>query len=165
MSAIELQIIGLILVAFVIGVVIGYVLRTRVFPTGAMASEAGGVRLESRQARQPHSLLRGTKARPARKAAPKQAAAKSDHDAPQATTAQPEAASAEPDNLQDIKGIGAVLEKKLNALGVTRFDDIAAWTEEDIARIDETLNFRGRIQRERWVEQARDLAKRTRGKA
>ncbi len=52
-----------------------------------------------------------------------------------------------------------MLEKKLNALGIERFAQIAEWTEDDIAQIDEQLNFRGRIQRERWVEQARDLSR------
>ncbi len=161
MSEIELQIIGLILVAFVIGVVIGYLLRTRIFPAVDAKGEAGGLTLESRQERQPHSLLRGGKSRRSTNAAAKPATAS------EAAKPKPEAAekpsvdSAEPDNLQDIKGIGAVLEKKLNAMGITRFEQIAAWTEDDIAKVDDTLNFRGRIQRERWVEQARQLAERT----
>lgn len=164
MSEIELQIVGLILLAFLIGVVIGYVLRTRVFPAGPASAEPGGVMLESRQARQPHALLRGSKARggsrPLAKPAPAKKTAKPGPAATPAPEPEPDATSSEPDNLQDIKGIGAVLEKKLNAMGITRFAQIAAWTESDIAKIDEALNFRGRIQRERWVEQARELAER-----
>jgi len=167
MSEIEFQIVGLILLAFVIGVVIGYFLRTRILPAGAAADELGGVTLESRQARQPNALLRGSKsrsaARSAAKAAPAKRAAKPEPEAAPAPEPEPAPASAAPDNLQDIKGIGAVLEKKLNAMGVTRFEHIAGWTESDIARVDETLNFRGRIQRERWVEQARELADRASG--
>jgi len=53
-----------------------------------------------------------------------------------------------------------VLEKKLNAMGIERFEQIANWTDGDIAEVDEQLNFRGRIQREKWVEQAQELAKR-----
>ncbi len=167
MSEIEFQIVGLILLAFVIGVIIGYFLRASIFPAGAAADETGGVMLESRQARQPNALLRGSKSRSASrstgKAAPAKQATKPEAEATPAPEPQPAPASAAPDNLQDIKGIGAVLEKKLNAMGITRFEQIAAWTESDIAKVDESLNFRGRIQRERWVEQARELADRASG--
>ncbi len=61
----------------------------------------------------------------------------------------------EADDLKKIGGVGPVLEGKLNALGVTRFDQIAAFTAEDIARIDEALSFKGRIDREDWVGQAK----------
>jgi len=162
MSEIEFQIVGLILLAFVIGVIIGYFLRTRVFPAGSAADESGGVTLQSRQVRQPNALLRGSKSRRASRSTAKATPAKqAPKPGPKAAPArEPDSASesAAPDNLQDIKGIGAVLEKKLNAMGITRFEHIAAWTENDIAKVDETLNFRGRIQRERWVEQARELA-------
>ena len=48
---------------------------------------------------------------------------------------------------------------RLNALGVTRFDQIAAWTYDDIARIDAEMGaFRGRIVRDKWIEQAQHLA-------
>ena len=162
MSEIELQIIGLILVAFVIGLAIGYLLRTRVFPAGDATGEAGGLTLESRQERQPHSLLRGGKARHSNSAAAKPATTSKAAKPKPDPAETPSGDSTKPDNLQDIKGIGAVLEKKLNAMGITRFDQIAAWTEDDIAKVDDTLNFRGRIQRERWVEQARQLAESTR---
>ena len=47
----------------------------------------------------------------------------------------------------------------LHGLGVTRFSQIAAWTDEDIARIDASLGtFAGRITRDNWVEQAKLLA-------
>lgn len=62
------------------------------------------------------------------------------------------------DDLTRIKGVGPVLAGKLHALGVTRFAEIAAWTEADVARVDEQLNFKGRIHREGWIEQAKALA-------
>jgi predicted flap endonuclease-1-like 5' DNA nuclease len=65
--------------------------------------------------------------------------------------------SAEPDDLKRIRGVGVVIEKKLNALGVTSYQDIASWTDADIERVSEALDFKGRIERERWVEQARIL--------
>ncbi|MEO1199258.1 MAG: 50S ribosomal protein L21 [Pseudomonadota bacterium] len=63
------------------------------------------------------------------------------------------------DDLKKISGVGPVLEKKLNALGITRFDQIAAFTADDIARVDEVLNFKGRIERDEWLGQAAALAK------
>jgi predicted flap endonuclease-1-like 5' DNA nuclease len=62
------------------------------------------------------------------------------------------------DDLKRIKGIGFQIEKKLNSLGVMTYEDIANWTSEDIERISHSLDFKGRIQRENWVEQARILA-------
>ncbi len=62
------------------------------------------------------------------------------------------------DNLCRIKGIGFVIEEKLHNLGVFHFDQIAAWTEEEIAWIDSHLAFSGRIKREDWIGQAKKLA-------
>ncbi|HLQ20382.1 MAG TPA: hypothetical protein VK146_15515 [Tabrizicola sp.] len=60
------------------------------------------------------------------------------------------------DELQEIEGIGPALEKLVNSLGFYHFDQIAAWTEADVALIDaEMKNFKGRITRDKWVEQAR----------
>ena len=64
-----------------------------------------------------------------------------------------------PDNLKKIKGIGPKIETTLNGLGVYHYDQIAAWDEKAIAWVDEQLSFHGRIQREDWVAQARELAK------
>ena len=62
-----------------------------------------------------------------------------------------------PDDLERIRGIGPVLRQRLNKLGITTFAQIAAFTEADLARIDEVLDFKGRIVREGWVEQAKVL--------
>jgi len=63
------------------------------------------------------------------------------------------------DDLKKISGVGPVLEGKLNELGITRFDQIAALTDEEIERVDARLNFKGRIQRDDWINQAQELAK------
>ncbi|MEM6342151.1 MAG: helix-hairpin-helix domain-containing protein, partial [Pseudomonadota bacterium] len=55
-------------------------------------------------------------------------------------------------------GVGPALEKKLLEAGVTTFAQIAAWTEEDVAAMDEKLSFKGRIEREGWIDQAKELA-------
>lgn len=66
------------------------------------------------------------------------------------------------DDLKKIKGIGKVMEGKLNALGVTSFAQLAAFRQADIDRVDATLeSFKGRIERDRWVEQAAELARRS----
>jgi len=62
------------------------------------------------------------------------------------------------DKLTEINGIGPVIEGKLQGLGITRFAQIAELTAERIAEIDEQLSFKGRIDREEWVAQAKKLA-------
>ncbi len=62
------------------------------------------------------------------------------------------------DDLKQIRGVGPVLEKTLNKLGIFRFAQIAAFNQADIERISENLpQFPGRIQRDGWIEQARKL--------
>ena len=69
------------------------------------------------------------------------------------------AAIGAPDDLKRIKGLGPKLATLLATLGITRFDQIAAWSEADIAEVDRFLGtFQGRIARDNWVEQARLLA-------
>ena len=64
-----------------------------------------------------------------------------------------------PDALTMLKGLGPRAAARLNELGITRYDQIAAWTGEDIARIDPEMgSFKGRIVRDRWIEQAGYLA-------
>ncbi len=65
---------------------------------------------------------------------------------------------ARPDDLKRIRGVGVLIEKRLNAMGVWRYEQIANWTSSDINRVSQALEFRGRIERENWVEQARILA-------
>lgn len=63
------------------------------------------------------------------------------------------------DNLRLLKGVGPKLAALLTQIGVTRFDQIAGWNEADIERVDGQLgNFKGRIVRDNWIEQARFLA-------
>lgn len=69
-------------------------------------------------------------------------------------------AKGEPDNLRLIKGVGPKLNKLLNNLGVTRFDQIAGWKAQEIAEVDQYLEtFSGRITRDAWIDQAKYLAK------
>ncbi|MGH6649633.1 MAG: hypothetical protein ACREB7_00740 [Sphingopyxis sp.] len=79
--------------------------------------------------------------------------------APEPAPAQAPAA-AKVDNLQLIKGLGPKLAGLLNGLGVTGFQQIADWTDADIAIIDPQLGaFQGRIARDNFVDQAAYLAR------
>lgn len=62
------------------------------------------------------------------------------------------------DDLTKISGVGKVLQEKLNDFGIYRFEQIAAWDENIITEFSERLSFKGRVQREKWVEQAGKLA-------
>ncbi|MBU2583583.1 MAG: hypothetical protein KJ622_17890 [Alphaproteobacteria bacterium] len=64
----------------------------------------------------------------------------------------------EVEDLKKIRGIGVLIEKKLNAMGIYSYDQIANWSAADIDRVSSSLDFKGRIEREGWVEQARILA-------
>ncbi|MDX1744117.1 MAG: NADH-quinone oxidoreductase subunit E [Ruegeria sp.] len=93
-------------------------------------------------------------------ASPEGAAAKAD--VPEGQETQPETLSAardgKADNLKLLKGVGPKLEQTLNELGIFHFDQIAAWTPEQVAWVDERLQFKGRIERDGWIEQAAKLA-------
>jgi predicted flap endonuclease-1-like 5' DNA nuclease len=105
-------------------------------------------------------------AEPAPKAAQPKAAPKPKAEAEAAT--KPKAAKAagperlkgprkgKADDLKEIEGIGPALEKLLNSLGFYHFDQIASWSEADVALVDAEMDkFKGRITRDKWVAQAK----------
>lgn len=100
-------------------------------------------------------------AKPAKKAAKAEAPKAEAKAEPkkEAKKAAPKKAAADGDDLKQLSGVGPALEKKLHDAGVTTFAQIAAWTEEDVAAMDEKLSFKGRIEREGWIAQAQELAK------
>lgn len=81
-------------------------------------------------------------------------AAASDDSAPLFTTPEGDG-----DDLTKISGVGPVLLGKLNDLGITKFEQIAKFSAEDIVRVDDRLSFKGRIERDEWLKQAAELAK------
>jgi large subunit ribosomal protein L21 len=108
------------------------------------------------------------RARPAAAAAEPAAAAAE----PAAAAAEPAAAAAEPaaaakpagaadqgaaDNLSLISGVGPKIKQSLGELGYTRFAQIAALTPEEIETIETALKSKGRIARDEWIDQAREL--------
>ena len=73
---------------------------------------------------------------------------------------QPKAAErpAAPDDLKAISGIGPKVEQVLNGFGVWTYAQVAGWTPEEIAWVEDTLGFKGRIGRDGWLAQAAALA-------
>jgi predicted flap endonuclease-1-like 5' DNA nuclease len=63
-----------------------------------------------------------------------------------------------PDDLTRVSGIGPKIERTLHGLGYFHFDQIAAWTPDEVQWVDEHLKFKGRIARDEWQNQARLLA-------
>lgn len=100
----------------------------------------------------------GGKAAP-KKTAAKKAAPKKSAEPKAAAAPKKEAKTEGADDLSKISGVGPVIVGKLEALGITTFQQVADFTAEDIERIDAELNFKGRIERDDWVKQATELAK------
>ncbi len=73
---------------------------------------------------------------------------------PPARLAAPEG---QPDDLKKISGIGPGIEKTLHDLGVFHYRQIAAFTPENVAWVNRRLRFKGRIERENWIGQAKTL--------
>ncbi|RAP39887.1 50S ribosomal protein L21 [Rhodovulum viride] len=70
-----------------------------------------------------------------------------------------EAAAPAGDDLKKLPGVGPAMEKKLHEAGITRFAQIAAWTDEQAAAMDSRLGLKGKIVNDGWVALAKDLAK------
>jgi NADH-quinone oxidoreductase subunit E len=64
-----------------------------------------------------------------------------------------------PDDLKLISGVGPRIETILNGLGIYKFEQVASWKKNQCGWVDGYLNFRGRIDRDDWVKQAKALAK------
>ncbi|WP_417709204.1 NADH-quinone oxidoreductase subunit NuoE [Roseibium aggregatum] len=69
-----------------------------------------------------------------------------------------EARGGKADDLKKLKGVGPKLEATLNELGFFHFDQVASWGPQEIAWVDSRLKFKGRIERDGWIEQAKILA-------
>jgi len=93
-------------------------------------------------------------AKPSKKAAaPKKAEA-----AAAAPLAAPVGGAAKADDISLIGGVGPKMEQGLHELGYTTFAQIAAWTADDVAKVEAHLKQKGRVGREEWIEQAKELA-------
>jgi len=94
-----------------------------------------------------------TKVKTARKAPPRKPAAKKDASPPRMKK------PAKPDDLKRISGVGPKLEGVLNGLGIYKFGQIAKWKKAERDWVDGYLKFKGRIDRDDWVAQAKKFAK------
>ena len=70
----------------------------------------------------------------------------------------PQARDGTSDDLKRISGVGPKLEGTLHSLGIFHFDQIAEWNADNVAWVDEYLSFKGRIDREDWIAQAKEMA-------
>lgn len=138
--------------------------RVHSAPEGGLTSltdEAAVTRMKG--ARAPARKANGATVPPAKAAKPKTSAAETSKalKSPKASAGpvrlkKPEGKA---DDLKMISGVGPKLEKTLNGLGFWHFSQIAKWTKKDIAIVDDELSFKGRIERDDWVKQAKALAK------
>jgi large subunit ribosomal protein L21 len=94
---------------------------------------------------------------PAKKAKPAKAAVEAAEGTKPANLLS-EARGGQPDDLKKISGVGPKLEGLLHENGVFHFDQIAAWTATEIAYMDDKLSFKGRIERDGWIDQAKQFA-------
>lgn len=160
----------LLLAAFLLGCVIGYFARrfagqrpqTAVATPIPLAPATPPATIAAAPlATEPLQVTEATRPKAARKARAAKAPSRTPKRAAK-TVDEPELLSAPRDGVADdlkkIKGIGPKLEAVLNENGVYHYDQIASWNANAIAVMDQRLSFRGRIEREQWVAQAKVLA-------
>ena len=63
------------------------------------------------------------------------------------------------EDLKQLSGVGPALEKKLHAAGVKSFEQIAAWSAKDVEAINEKISSKGRVEKEGWIDQAKEKLK------
>lgn len=93
----------------------------------------------------------------AKKAAPAKASPKAEAPKKEVVTEAPKKTAVKADDLTQISGVGKVLVGKLNDAGINSLEQVAKLTADDIAALDEKLSFKGRIERDNWVQQAKDI--------
>lgn len=178
MTTLVIQTILLIVIAFILGAIIGSLLR-RLFGSSAVDSAPAKIQQETvKQAQHAPAPAKAPKVplppipaepvTPVEKAevapvppAPLAAAspAKSKSKVKKQPATKPDVMKAgEADNLKLIRGIGPQNERRLNDLGITTLSQIASWSARDEEHFGDVLAFPGRIEREEWVSQAKVLA-------
>ncbi len=71
------------------------------------------------------------------------------------------ASLAQADDLKEISGVGPFLEKKMHAIGIYTFAQVARFTPEDVDKVNDIIEFfPGRIERDNWVGQAQAFVNR-----
>ena len=127
-------------------------------PVEKAEKPAKGVKAAKAKTEAPAKAPKAPKAAKAAKAAPAEKAAAGTARLDEARGMVYDSPPAETDDLKLISGVGPVLEEKLNSVGIYRFEQIANWTEQNVEEFEELLSFKGRVERENWIAQAKDLA-------
>ncbi|RVU86683.1 alpha/beta fold hydrolase [Leucothrix sargassi] len=131
----------------VAGGIIDWINRTSVEATEGVAEETAEVEQVESAPAEPVKASPKAVSKPAPKA--KKAAV--------TKPAKPEPVKAKPDDLTKIKGIGAVLQAKLNDAGIFLFQQVADLSASQVDELDQQLKALGRIQRDDWMGQAKRL--------
>jgi len=144
---ITILILVVFVIAFAIGIAIGRLQRRTATAQPPMAAPSGAVDLERQQLVDDLARTRADVTRY------RNLIVDIENNAP-----SPLMGPGAPDDLKMIVGVGPVLERMLHQLGVTTFRQVAYWSERDIDEFDAKLHeFPGRIRRDGWVTQAREL--------
>jgi len=115
----------------------------------AKLSSSAPAKKKSTAAKRSAAKPKATKKAPAKSAKPKSASG----------PVRLKKAKGKADDLKQISGVGPKLEKTLNKLGFWHFHQIASWKKADVAIVDDELSFKGRIERDDWIKQAKVLVK------
>lgn len=184
MSEPVLELLLWILLAFFVGCILGCILKMAFGPRTATATSAREMPVPSQPAQaprraspspRPKAPQRPAKPKPgtAAETAPKaerktEAAADKPERKLEAAAAPsirgerpkgiPAPRAGQPDKLQRVSGIGPKIERTLHTLGIFHYDQMGGWTEDQVQWIESHLKFKGRIAREKWLEQAKLLA-------
>ncbi len=98
--------------------------------------------------------------KPAKPAKAKKKAAPAAKEAAPSDNSRGKVYTTAPDQVDDLKvisGVGPALEDKLNGFGIYTYQQIADWNKENIDTFDDLLSFKGRIERDNWITQAKEL--------
>ena len=146
-----------LLIAFAVGWLVMGWLTWRWRRAGVSEAEWVTVTAELQRARE--ELASVGAARPEPDAQPTEPEPGTEPTAAVAAEPEPEPTAAVPvDDLKAIRGVGLKMEAKLHELGITSLRQVAAFTDDDVARVSAGIGaFPGRIERDRWVAQAKDL--------
>lgn len=125
----------------------------RVFPMYSPLVEGVKVLRRGKVRRAKLYYLRGLTGKRARIAEKQRAQVKKEIE----KVAEETASEVSTDDISLISGVGDVLAKKLAGEGINSFKQIASWTADDVADYDAKLDLKGRIEREEWIEQAKEL--------
>jgi predicted flap endonuclease-1-like 5' DNA nuclease len=153
MVALSVQALLLMAVAYFLGAALACIIRRSLAP--AVRTTAGVGAGERRVDPLPEIALRDAQAAAA-------AAARAPAPGAVATVVVPKPAATAvgtPQDLKSIEGIDPATEARLNGLGISRYEQIAAWTRAEVDRIGQALGQKGRIARQNWIEQAQILAR------